>query len=78
MMVFMNDIPPPDPSWDYYLHYHKLLRAKSKLQDLIQWLAESGCATDEFDALLDDDLVAIIKVLEDTRNYKVHTPDEPD
>jgi hypothetical protein len=78
MMVFMNDIPPPDPSSGYYIHYHRLLAAKSKLQELIQWLADIDCATDEFDASLDDDLVAIIKVLEDTRNYEVHTPQEPD
>jgi hypothetical protein len=70
------DISPPDPSWDYYIHYHKLLRAKSKIEELTQWLAEFDMATDESDASLDDDLLAIIKVLEDTRNYEARSPDE--
>jgi hypothetical protein len=79
MKTFMNnDISPPDPSWDYYIHYHRLLAAKSKLQDLIEWLSEINLGTDEIDGSLDDDLVEIIKIIEDTRNYEVHTPDEPD
>jgi hypothetical protein len=74
----MNNIPPSDFSWDYYIHYHRLLRAKSKLQELIQWLAEINYATDELDTSLDDDLVAIIKIIEETRNYEVRSLQSPD
>jgi hypothetical protein len=34
------DIPQPDPAWDYYVTWHKLLKAKSQLDKLIQELSE--------------------------------------
>ena len=46
-----NFIPEPDPSWDYYLTYHTLIKAKFKLDKLIKEVSqfeEASVTQDEY------------------------------
>ncbi|MEH1992349.1 hypothetical protein [Nostoc sp.] len=42
-----NNIPHPDPAWDYYIELHKLIRAKAQLDKLIEFISKTENATDE-------------------------------
>lgn len=35
-----ENFPQPDPSWDYYITWHTLLKAKSRLDTLIKEISE--------------------------------------
>lgn len=72
----IENYPQLDPAWDYYLHWHKLCRAKSKLEKLMKFISERENATDESDKGLENDLVEILNLLETARDYSI-TPDEP-
>ncbi|HYX18778.1 MAG TPA: hypothetical protein VE944_31300 [Nostoc sp.] len=61
------NIPQPDPSWDYYLTYHRLLKARAELNKLIQDISELELATDESDKSINEDLFDLTSLLEDTR-----------
>jgi hypothetical protein len=46
-----NSIPEPDPSWDYYLTYHTLIKGKFKLDKLIKEVSqfeEASVTQDEY------------------------------
>ena len=53
------NIPHPDPAWDYYIEWHKLIRAKVQLQNLIEFLSKVENATEETQVILQKDLQAI-------------------
>lgn len=78
MMKFMNNenIPQPDPSWDYYLTYHRLLKAKSQLNQLIKDISELESATTESDQSINEDLFDLTSLLDDTRIPVDEPPDE--
>ena len=59
-----NNIPQPDPGWDYYIEWHKLLRAKSQLEKLIEYLSKVKDATEDTQEILQKDLQAITDTLE--------------
>ncbi|MFN6484030.1 MULTISPECIES: hypothetical protein [unclassified Nostoc] len=61
------DIPHPDPSWDYYLIYHRLLKAKYELDKLIHCISEIESATDESDNSINEDLFDLVSLLENSR-----------
>lgn len=69
------DIPEPDPSWDYYLTYHRLLKAKSQLNQLIKDISELELATAESDQSINEDLFDLTSLLEGTR-IPIQPPDE--
>lgn len=80
MMKFMSDenldhIPQPDPSWDYYLTYHKLLKAQAQLNQLIKDISELEISSTESDESINEDLFDLIALLEDTR-IPIKPPDE--
>ncbi len=70
-MKFMNnedlDIPQPDPDWDYYILWHKLFKAKYKLEKLLKYVAQIESANTDSDQNVNEDLVEIINLLEETR-----------
>jgi hypothetical protein len=80
-MRFMNEenitnkIPEPDPSWDYYLTYHKLLKAKAQLNQLINDISELEFSSAESDESINEDLFDLTSLLEDTR-IVIELPDE--
>ncbi|MEH2050907.1 hypothetical protein [Nostoc sp.] len=69
------DIPQPDPSWDYYLTYHRLLKAKSQLNQLIKDISELELASPESDQSINEDLFDLTNLLDDTR-IPIEPPDE--
>ncbi|MEH2266916.1 MAG: hypothetical protein V7K68_00545 [Nostoc sp.] len=60
-----NDIPQPDPTWDYYLTWHKLFKAKSHLAELIQYVGRFESEETEINERIESDLVEIIRSLQD-------------
>ncbi|MEH1811946.1 MAG: hypothetical protein V7K26_03585 [Nostoc sp.] len=71
-----ENIPQPDPSWDYYLTYHRLLKAKSQLNQLIKDISELESATTESDQSINEDLFDLTSLLDDTRIPVDEPPDE--
>jgi len=69
------DIPHPDPSWDYYITYHRLLKAKSQLNQLIKDISEIKSSSAESDKFINDDLFDLFNFLDDTQ-IPVEPPDE--
>jgi hypothetical protein len=61
------DIPQPDPAWDYYITYHKLLKAKAELNKLIHYISELESATGGSDESINEDLFDLTSLLDDTR-----------
>lgn len=70
-----NNIPQPDPVWDYYLNYHRLLKAKAQLNQLINDIKELELATTESDQSINEDLSNLTSLLEDTQ-IEIEPPDE--
>ncbi|MEH2307804.1 hypothetical protein [Nostoc sp.] len=70
-----NNIPQPDPGWDYYLTYHRLLKAKAQLDQLINCIRELELATTESDQSINEDLFDLTSLLENTR-IPIETPDD--
>ncbi|MHC5675349.1 hypothetical protein [Nostoc sp.] len=70
-----NNIPQPDPAWDYYLTYHKLLKAKAQLNQLINDIKELESASVESDESINKDLVDLISLIKDTE-IPIEPPDE--
>lgn len=64
-----NNIPEPEPSWDYYLTFHKLLKAQSNLEKLISYVRnlEDSVFSDDLNESINEDLFDISSILEDTR-----------
>ncbi|MEH1817311.1 MAG: hypothetical protein V7L09_33610 [Nostoc sp.] len=71
----MNEIPQPDPSWDYYLTYHRLLKAKHEMDKLIHFVSNLESATAGLDESINEYLFNLTSFLEDTR-ISVEPPDE--
>lgn len=59
-----NNIPHPDPAWDYYIEWHKLVRAKAQLEKLIEYISKLENATEEGTEILQQDAAIIIGTLE--------------
>lgn len=59
-----NSIPHPDPSWDYYIEWHKLIRAKAQLDKLIEFISKVENATEDTQEILITDLQAITDTIE--------------
>ncbi|MEH1948153.1 MAG: hypothetical protein V7K77_14550 [Nostoc sp.] len=79
-MKFINNenlehIPQPDPSWDYYLTYHSLLKAKSQLNQLIKDISELESSSAESDESINEDLLDLTSLLDDIR-IPTEPPDE--
>ncbi|MBN3905132.1 MAG: hypothetical protein HWQ35_00640 [Nostoc sp. NMS1] len=62
----LEDIPQPDPAWDYYLTYHTLLKAKSRLDKLINEISEFEEASVTQDEYFEEQLLKILKTLSST------------
>ncbi|MEH2123091.1 hypothetical protein [Nostoc sp.] len=58
------NIPHPDPSWDYYIEWHKLIRAKAQLDKLIEFISKVENATEDTQEILMKDLHTITVTLE--------------
>ncbi|MHC5740249.1 hypothetical protein [Nostoc sp.] len=69
------DIPQPDPSWDYYLTYHRLIKAKSQLNQLIKDISELEASSADSDELINENLFDLTSLLDDTR-IPIEPPDE--
>lgn len=60
-----NKIPQPDPSWDYYLTWHKLFKAKSHLEELILYVGQFESEEVEINERIESDLFMITRYLQD-------------
>ncbi|MFN6485993.1 MULTISPECIES: hypothetical protein [unclassified Nostoc] len=61
-----NNIAEPDPSWDYYITYHKLLKGKFHLDELIKYISKFEEASTETNEFFEKDLSTILRILEST------------
>ncbi|MEH2415395.1 hypothetical protein [Nostoc sp.] len=52
----LEDIPQPDPAWDYYIQYHTLIKAKSQLERLIMFISKLETTTEHAQEILEQDL----------------------
>ncbi|MEH1807546.1 hypothetical protein [Nostoc sp.] len=59
-----NNIPQPDPAWDYYIEWHKLIRARTQLDKLIEFMSKVENATEDTQKILIQDLHSITDTLE--------------
>ncbi|MEH2422498.1 MAG: hypothetical protein V7K48_16750 [Nostoc sp.] len=59
-----NNISQPDPAWDYYIEWHKLIRAKAQLDKLIEFMSKVESATEDSQKILEQDLQAITNTIE--------------
>ena len=59
------NISQPDPSWDYYITWHKLFKAKAHLEKLIKYVGQFEEAETSIDEQIESDLVVIHKLLQD-------------
>ena len=59
-----DNIPHPDPAWDYYIEWHKLMRAKAQLDKLIEFISKVENATEDIQEILIRDLQTITDTLE--------------
>ncbi|MBD2435843.1 hypothetical protein [Nostoc sp. FACHB-110] len=58
-----NENPQTDPSWDYYILWHKIFQAKFKLEKMLSYISEIEYATEETDKSVDADLAVITNLL---------------
>ncbi|WP_448271907.1 hypothetical protein [Nostoc sp. DSM 114160] len=58
------EVPQPDPAWDYYIEWHKLLRAKARLEKLIEFISKCENSTEDTQEILQQDAAIIITTLE--------------
>ncbi|MDZ8085596.1 MAG: hypothetical protein RMY16_08370 [Nostoc sp. DedQUE12b] len=58
------NIPEADPTWDYYIEWHKLIRAKAQLDKLIEFISKVENATEETQEILVKDLHSLTDTLE--------------
>ncbi|WP_445631576.1 hypothetical protein [Nostoc sp. DSM 114167] len=65
-MTKTSNIPEPDPSWDYYVTWHKLLKAKSQLDKLIKDVSEYEEETVTQNEYFEEQLSKILKILNST------------
>ncbi|MEH2260731.1 hypothetical protein [Nostoc sp.] len=70
-MTTTANIPEPDPTWDYYLTYHKLLKAEAQLNQLINYIKELESASSESDESINEDLFDLVQFLEDETRLPV-------
>ncbi|MFN6450182.1 MAG: hypothetical protein RMX59_033260 [Nostoc sp. DedSLP05] len=61
----LSDIPQPDPAWDYYITWHKLYRAKHRLDKLLNYLAGIEQTNIDTDEEIEADVVKIISQLQE-------------
>ncbi|RCJ16940.1 hypothetical protein A6S26_32055 [Nostoc sp. ATCC 43529] len=67
----LDDIPQPDPSWDYYIHWHSLHHVQAKISQALNFMRDAeitNVAVDEqLREILDsasDKLIEVIQKLE--------------
>jgi hypothetical protein len=65
------NIPQPDPSWDYYIEWHKLIKANAQLKELIEFMSKVENATEDAQEILQQDILKILATLKD-----IQPPDE--
>ncbi|MDZ7970863.1 MAG: hypothetical protein RM368_39080 [Nostoc sp. DedSLP03] len=65
-MTKTSNTPEPDPSWDYYITWHKLLKAKSQLDELIKNVSEYEIETVTQNEYFEEQLSKILKILNST------------
>ncbi|MBX9259402.1 hypothetical protein H1Q63_36720 [Desmonostoc muscorum CCALA 125] len=58
-----NDFPQPDPVWDYYIEWHKLIRAKAQLEKVIEFISKVENATEDATEILQRDIAILIDTL---------------
>ncbi|WP_448271580.1 hypothetical protein [Nostoc sp. DSM 114160] len=58
------EVPQPDPAWDYYIEWHKLLRAKTQLEKLIEFISKCENSTEDTQEILQQDAAIIITTIE--------------
>ncbi|MBN3959238.1 hypothetical protein [Nostoc sp. NMS8] len=63
-MTKTSNIPEPNPSWDYYITWHKLLKAKFHLDDLMEYISKLEEASADSNEVVEEDLSKIIRILE--------------
>ncbi|MEH1971091.1 hypothetical protein [Nostoc sp.] len=65
-MTKTSNISEPDPAWDYYITWHKLLKAKSQLDELIKDVSEYEEETVTQNEYFEEQLSKILKTLNST------------
>ncbi|WGV23453.1 hypothetical protein [Halotia branconii] len=63
----LSSIPQPDPSWYYYILWHKLFKAKFKLEQLIKFVGDIEEPNAESHEAINEDLLELVNLLETTR-----------
>ncbi|MDZ7992046.1 MAG: hypothetical protein RM022_014835 [Nostoc sp. EfeVER01] len=58
------NIPHPDPAWDYYIEWHKLIRAKAQLEKVVEFISTVENFTEETQEILVQDTAKVISTLE--------------
>ncbi|WP_017654570.1 hypothetical protein [Fortiea contorta] len=64
-MIKPDNIPEPDPAWDYYVTWHQLIKARSKLDELIEYLGTIENSSADSDRNLKAFVSQINTLLED-------------
>lgn len=60
-----NNILQPEPTSDYYITWHKLLKANSHLEELMQYVGQFENEEIEINERIESDLVRITRYLQD-------------
>ena len=58
------DIPHPDPVWDYYIEWHKLIRAKAQLEKVIEYISTVEDFSEDTQEILVEDTAKVISTLQ--------------
>jgi hypothetical protein len=58
------NIPHPDPAWDYYIEWHKLIRAKTQLEKVIEFISTVESFSEETQDILVQDTEKVINTLQ--------------
>ncbi|MEH2000570.1 MAG: hypothetical protein V7L00_17795 [Nostoc sp.] len=49
-----NEIPSPDPAWDYYVPWHQCQHTKAKIDEALKLMGDGESATPELDKIIHD------------------------
>lgn len=59
-----NEIPQPNPACDYYLTWHKLVKGKAHLEELIEYVGQFEDEEVEINERIESDLGRITRYLQ--------------
>ncbi|MEA5601056.1 hypothetical protein [Nostoc sp. UHCC 0252] len=59
-----ENIPVPDPAWDYYIEWHKLIRAKAQLEKVIEYISKVEDFSEDTQEILLEDTAKVIGTLQ--------------